>query len=105
VESYSHEQLPRSTPNWSAIQQWSFVCLNQHKEGTMSLSKQYVRDGNRKIIASVTTGFDDTSAVVRDEKNEIAGRTSERFQTARDAHGNLVATNSSDPGLLIGRTK
>jgi hypothetical protein len=67
------------------------------------LKKDYVRDGNRKIIGSVTTGFSDTSAVVRDEGNTVTGRTNERFHTTRDGHGNLVSINSSDPGLLIGR--
>jgi len=38
---------------------------------------------------------------VRDDHNRIAGRTSERFNTVRDAHGSLISTNSSDPGLLI----
>lgn len=69
------------------------------------LNKYLVRDGNRKITASVTTGYSDSSSVVRDEQNQITGRTSERFKTVRDAHGNLVATNSADPGLLIGRKK
>jgi len=69
------------------------------------LKKDYVRDGNRKIMASITTGFTDTSAVVRDEGNRVSGRTSERFHTTRDEHGNLVSINSSDPGLLIGRKK
>jgi hypothetical protein len=69
------------------------------------LKKGYVRDGNRKIIASFTTGFSDASAVVRDEGNRITGRTSERFHTTRDGHGNLVSINSSDPGLLIGHKK
>ncbi len=65
------------------------------------LKKEYIRDGKRRIIGSVTSGFDDTSAVIRDEKNQIAGRTSERFSTTRDSKGNLIATNSADPGLLI----
>jgi hypothetical protein len=69
------------------------------------LKKIYVRDGSRRIIGSVTTGFDDTTSVVRDERNQIAGRTNERFSTTRDAHGKLVSTNTSDPGLLIGRKK
>jgi hypothetical protein len=69
------------------------------------LKKDYIRDGKLRIIGSVTTGFSDTSAVVRDEKNEITGRTSERFHTARDGRGNLVSINSSDPGLLIGKRK
>jgi hypothetical protein len=46
------------------------------------LMKDYVRDGNGNIIASVTTGFSDTSAIVRDEGNRISGRTNERFHTS-----------------------
>lgn len=69
------------------------------------LKKDYVRDGSRKIIASVTSGFSDTSAVVRDEGNRITGRTNERFHTTRDARGNLVSINFADTGLLIGRKK
>ena len=69
------------------------------------LKKDYVRDGNRKIIASVTTGYSDSSSVVRDERNEITGRTNDRFRTTRDSGGNLISINSSDPGLLIGRKK
>jgi hypothetical protein len=69
------------------------------------LKKNYVRDGNLRIIASVTTGFSDSTAVVRDEGNHITGRTNERFHTTRDAHGSLVSINSSDPGLLIRRKK
>ena len=77
-----------------------------HKEARMSLSKKYVRDGNRRIIGSVTTGYSGgTSDVVRDDRNGITGRTSERFRTTRDAHGNLVSIDSPDPGLLIGRGK
>jgi YD repeat-containing protein len=69
------------------------------------LKKTFVRDGERKIIGSVTTGFDDSSSVVRDEQNRLIGRTTERFHTTRDADGNLVSTNSADTGLLIGRKK
>jgi hypothetical protein len=71
----------------------------------MSLSKKYVRDGKNRIIGSITSGYSDTSSVVRDGQEQIVGRTSERFNTVRDAHGNLVSINSSDPGLLIGRKK
>jgi hypothetical protein len=70
----------------------------------MSLTKGYLRDGKNRIIGSITSGYSDTSTVVRDEHDQIAGRTSERFNTVRDAHGNLVSINSSDPGL-IGRKK
>jgi hypothetical protein len=70
------------------------------------LKKDFIRDGNRKIIGSVTTGYSGgTSDVVRDEHNGIIGRTSDRFQTTRDGRGNLVSTNTSDPGLLINRKK
>jgi hypothetical protein len=71
----------------------------------MSLKKEYVRDGKQRIIGSVTSGFSDTSSVIRNEKNQIIGRTSEKFHTTRDNHGSLVSTNSPDPGLLIGRKK
>jgi hypothetical protein len=69
----------------------------------MSLEKRYIRDGKRKIIGSVASGFAAESAVVRDAHEQIAGRTSERFHTTRDGHGNLVSTNTADPGLLINR--
>jgi hypothetical protein len=65
------------------------------------LKKEFIRDGPRKIIGSVTTGYSDTSSVVRDESNKVTGRTSERFHTTRDSSGKLVSTNSADPGLLI----
>jgi len=68
------------------------------------LKKTYVRDGRNRLIGSVTTGNSDTSSVVRDERDQILGRTSDRFHTARDQNGNLVAINS-DPGLLIVRKK
>jgi hypothetical protein len=76
-----------------------------HGGKKMSLEKRYVRDGKRRIIGSVTSGFSDESTVVRDEDNEITGRTSERFGTTRDAHANLESVNSADPGLLINRKK
>jgi YD repeat-containing protein len=69
------------------------------------LKKDFIRDGNRKIMGSVTTGYSDTSCIVRDERNQITGRTNDRFRTTRDAHGNLVSVNSPDPGLLIGTRK
>ena len=71
----------------------------------MSLHKEFIRDGKRRIIGSVTSGYSDESAIVRDEDNKLAGRTSERYDTTRDDHGNLVSINSPDPGLLLGRKK
>jgi hypothetical protein len=38
------------------------------------LKKSYVRDGSRKMIASITTGYSDSSSVVRDERNKVTGR-------------------------------
>jgi len=70
------------------------------------LKKEYIRDGRRRVIASITSGFSGgTTDVVRDEHNEISGRTSDQFQTTRDENGGLISTNSSDPGLLIKRKK
>jgi hypothetical protein len=65
------------------------------------LKKGFIRDGTRKIIASITTGYGDSSSVVRDERNKITGRTNDTFQTTRDSSGKLVSINSADPGLLI----
>jgi len=69
------------------------------------LRKYFIRDGNRSIIGSVTTGYSDSSSIVRDQRNQFNGRTNERFNTVRDAHGNLVSTNSADPGLVVGRKR
>jgi len=69
----------------------------------MSLTKTYVRDGNRKIIGSITTGFTGAfDTIVRDESGDVLGRTSEHFGTTRDNHGTLVSIDSADPGLLLG---
>jgi len=65
------------------------------------LKKTYLRDGKNRLIGSVTSGYSDTSEVIRDEHEQILGRTSERFKTVRDVHGTLMSINSSDPGLLI----
>jgi len=69
------------------------------------LKKDFIRDGNRSIIGSVTSGYSDSSSIVRDQRNQITGRTNERFDTVRDTHGKLISTNSADPGLIIGRKR
>jgi hypothetical protein len=72
----------------------------------MSLTKQYVRDGQRRIIGSVTTGYVGSfDTLVRDEHEHIIGRTSGSFGTTRDDNGRLVSINTADPGLLIGQKK
>jgi hypothetical protein len=68
----------------------------------MALVKKYIRDGKNRLIGSVTTGFSDDSSVVRDAEGRLKGRTSDRFNTTRDAHGNLVSIDTSDAGLLFG---
>ncbi len=69
----------------------------------MSLTKTYVRDGKRRIVGSVTTGFSDETEIVRDEHNHITGKVNHRFSNTRDAHGNIVSVDIADPGLLIKR--
>ncbi len=70
------------------------------------LKKEYVRDGEHRIIGSVTNGYEGAfDTIVKDEHERIVGRTSERFGTTRDENGGLVSTNSADPGLLINRKK
>ncbi len=70
----------------------------------MSLTKTYVRDGQRRIVGSITTGFTGAfDTIVRDESGHFRGRTSEHFQTTRDEHGTVVSINTADPGLLIER--
>ena len=69
----------------------------------MSLQKEFIRDGKRRIIGSVITGYVGSfDTLVRDEDAHIIGRTSESFGTTRDEHGKLVSINTADPGLLIG---
>jgi hypothetical protein len=71
--------------------------------GNMSLEKEFVRDGKRRIIGSVTTGYVGSfETIVRDEQNNITGSTSERFNTTRDEHDSLISINRADAGLLIG---
>jgi hypothetical protein len=64
------------------------------------LKKHFIRDSNDRIIGPVETGYGETSSIVRDERNQITGRTLQRFLTMRDAHGSL--TISADPPLVIG---
>ena len=74
--------------------------------GYMSLEKEFIRDGKRRIIGSTTTGYVGSfETIVRDEQNNITGSTSERFNTTRDEHDRLISINSADPGLLIGKRK
>jgi len=69
----------------------------------MALERTFIRDGQRRIIGSVTTGYRGAfDTIVRNDENQIIGWSSEKFQTTRDNHGNLVSIDSADPGLLLG---
>jgi hypothetical protein len=70
------------------------------------LEKRYIRDGKNRVIGSITSGYEGAfDTIVKDEHEQITGRTSEKFHTTRDEHGGLVSINSADPGLLINRKK
>lgn len=69
------------------------------------LKKYFVRDGHRSIIGSVTNVLSDSSSIVRDQRNQITGPTSERFNIVRDAYGILVSSNSADLGLVLAHKK
>jgi hypothetical protein len=72
----------------------------------MPLEKRYIRDGKRRIIGSITSGYVGSfDTIVRDENEHVVGWSSERFGTTRDEHGHLVSSDTSDPGLLINRKK
>ena len=67
----------------------------------MSLEKKYIRNGQNKIIGSVTDGYAQDVTIVRDGEGRMLGRTSGLFNTARRTDGSIVSINSADPGLLI----
>jgi hypothetical protein len=72
----------------------------------LMLKKEYVRDGKRQIVGSVTSGYVGSfEQIVRDEHERVVGTTSERFGTTRDEHGGLVSINTADAGLLINKQK
>jgi hypothetical protein len=67
----------------------------------MALEKKYIRDGQNKIIGSVTDGYAQDVTIVRDGEGRMLGRTSGLFNTTRRTDGSIVSINSADPGLLI----
>ncbi len=68
------------------------------------LKKEYIRDGKRRIIGSVTNGFQGGfETLVRDESERVLGWTSRKFHTTRDGQGALVSLNTPDAGLLLKR--
>ncbi len=68
------------------------------------LKKDVIRDGENRMIGTVTTGYSGSyESVVRDAEGSLLGTTSSRFGTTRDGEGGLVSNNTADPGLLIRR--
>lgn len=65
------------------------------------LKKEVVRDGEGRIIGSVTSGLAGDSTCVRDEREQVIGTTNGTFNNTRDNHGKVVSNNSADPGLLF----
>lgn len=66
----------------------------------MTLKTDWIRKSG-ELIASVTSGYSDSTTTVRDRGGKILGHSSERFNTTRDSNGKLVSTNTASPGLLI----
>lgn len=69
----------------------------------MPLEKKYIRNGRNQVIGSVTSGYSDTTEIVRDAQGKLLGKTNRRFSNTRDAQGRLVSINTPDAGLLFGR--
>jgi len=65
------------------------------------LKKTYIRNGKNQIIGSETSGFANGDTLVRDSHGKILGRANSWYHNTRDAHGNLVSTNTDDAGLLF----
>jgi YD repeat-containing protein len=66
------------------------------------LKKNLFRDGQNRLIGSVTSGYAAGSSIVRDAEGRLLGKTSEKFHNTRDAQGKLVSVNTPDSGLLFG---
>lgn len=66
----------------------------------MTLKTEWIRKSG-ELIASVTSGYSDNTATVRERGGKVLGHTSDRFHQTRDAAGRLISTNVASPGLLI----
>ncbi len=71
----------------------------------MVLEKKYVRDGQGRLLGSVTSGFAGDSTVVRDHEGRFLGTTCELFHWTKDETGTLVSKNTPDFGLIIPKKK
>ena len=85
-ELFTRTCCRQSTLRWIAIHFWSYRWFTHQREGRMSLKKEYVRDGNRRIIGSVTTGYTDTSPWCETSRTTLPGaRTSGSTRPATHA--------------------
>jgi YD repeat-containing protein len=66
------------------------------------LKKNVIRDGQNRVVGSVTTGYAAGSSIIRDAEGHLLGKTSEKFHSTRDAEGRLISINTPDAGLLFG---
>jgi hypothetical protein len=55
------------------------------------------------LLLNITAESDTRTMGVRDDHNQIAGRTSGRFETTRDERRSIVSPDTSDSGLVIPR--
>jgi len=69
----------------------------------VALEKKFIRDGRNRLLGSVTSGYSDTTEVVRDAEGKLLGKTNHRMATTRDARGRLVSLDTPNAGLLFGR--
>jgi YD repeat-containing protein len=69
----------------------------------MSLKRRFIRGGRNRLIGSVTSGYTDSTEIVRDAEGKLLGKTNRRFSNTTDARGRLVSIDTPDAGLLLGR--
>jgi hypothetical protein len=69
----------------------------------MPLQKKFIRDGRNRLVGSVTSGYSDTTKIVRDAEGKLLGKTNGKFSNTRDADGRNVSIDTADTGLLFGR--
>jgi hypothetical protein len=68
----------------------------------MPLEKKYIRNGRNQLVGSVTSGYSDSTEIVRDDKGRVLGKTNRNFSTTRDVRNRLVSIDTADAGLLFG---
>jgi hypothetical protein len=68
----------------------------------MPLEKKYIRNGRNQLVGSVTSGYSDSTEIVRDDKGKLLGKTNRNFSTTRNVRNRLVSIDTPDAGLLFG---